>query len=157
MIGQQDYTFVPQVISFPAYVVCNSAIDKFEVNANSGNGTGWHYLYKFKPKIRGEVKILFKGTTNGTTIRLSRSNYVIRNLTNGSNILDQKLYANLDDNNNNFSFESNISLLKDNEYAIAIKSTNSIYSQIVNVTVCNIYAATKITTKTIPNQIVEIN
>ena len=157
LTGQQDYTFVPQVISFPAYVICNSAIGEFTVNANSGNGTGWHYLYKFKPKIRGEIKILFRGTTDSTTFRLSRSNYVIRNLTNGSNILDQKLYANLDDNSNNFNSESNISLLKDNEYAIAIKSTNSIYSQIVNVTVCNIYAATEITTKTIPNQIVEIN
>lgn len=157
LTGQQDYIFVPQVISFPAYVVCNSAIGEFKVNANSGNGTGWHYLYKFKPKIRGEVKILFKGTTNSTTIRSSRSNYVIRNLTNGSNILDQKLYANLDDDSNNFSFESNIPLLKDNEYAIAIKNTNSSFSQTVNITVCNIYTATKITTQTIPNQIVEIN
>lgn len=157
MTGQQDYVFVPQTIAFPAYVVCNSAIGEFKVNANSGNGTGWHYLYKFKPKIRGEVKILFRGTTNSTTIRLSRSNYVIRNLTNGSNILDQKLYANLDDGSNNFSSESNISLLKDNEYAIAIKNTNSSFSQTVNITTCNIYATTEVKTKTIPNQIVKIN
>lgn len=157
LTGQQDYVFVPQAITFPAYVVCNSAISEFKVNANSGDGTGWYYLYKFKSKIRGEVKILFRGTTNSITIRLSRSNYVIRNLTNGSNILDQKLYANLDDGSNNFSSESNISLLKDNEYAIAIKNTNSSFSQTVNITTCNIYATTEVKTKTIPNQIVKIN
>ena len=155
LAGQQEYQLVAQAISHPAYVICNSAIGNYIISASSGNNTGWKYLYKFKAKLNGEITILFRGETNKTD-RISISNYVIRNLTNKSNVIDSIFYYNQDSENQLFSYQNNIPVLKDNEYVIAIKNTNS-GSQRANITTCNIYATTKITTKIIPNQIVEIN
>lgn len=154
LAGQQEYQFVAQAISYPAYVICNSAIGNYTINTESGNMTGWKYLYKFKAKLNGEINVLFRGETNKTA-RISVSNYVIRNLTNKSNVLDLTFYYNQDSENLLFSYENNIPLLKDNEYVIAIKSTES-GSQRAYIRTCNIYATTKLITKTISNQIVEI-
>lgn len=155
LAGHQEYQLVAQAISYPAYVICNSAIGNYTINASIGNNTGWKYLYKFKAKLNGEITILFRGKTNKTA-QISVSNYVIQNLTNKSNVIDSIFYYNQDSENQLFRYQNNIPVLKDNEYVIAIKGTNSA-SQRANITTCNIYATTKITTKTIPNQIVEIN
>ena len=153
LTGQQEYTLIAQASSYPAYVVCNSAIGEYKVNYT----TGMKYLYKFKTKLTGQITILFSGSTDATTTCLSSTNYVIQNLTNGSRNLDLRLYANTTGSNTTtFKYEDNIVLLKNNEYAIAIEPTNS-GTQTINVTTCNIYAAIEITAKTISNQIVEIN
>lgn len=159
LTGQQQYTLISQSVAHTPYFICDSAIGNYEVKKNQT-----YSLTKFKPLISGTVKLYCKGTAGKSylmesgQLALWNTYFKVKNLTTNAEIYSNAVYG-ISNNDNNFSREHDIDIIKDNIYEIYLKGSDSnrISSQNNTISLLNIYAATEITSKTIPNQIVKIN
>lgn len=156
---QQRYTLVSQTIAHTPYFVCDSALGDYQVKKGQTNS-----LIKFKPLMDGSVKLYCKGTAGKSYISeegrkvLWNTYFQVKNLTTGANTYTNAIYG-ISNSNNSFSREYEIVIMKDNIYEIYLEGYESGTTATQNNTISllNFYAATEITSKTIPNQIVEIN
>lgn len=159
LTGQQLYLLIPQSVAHTPYFVCDSALGNYQVRKNET-----YSLIKFKPFIDGTVKLYCKGTAGKSykmdsgQLALWNTFFKVKNLTTNVEIYSNAIYG-TSNSNNSFSREDNIDIIKNNNYEIYLEGydSNKISSQNNTISLLNIYAATEITTKTIPNQIVEIN
>lgn len=159
LTGQQLYLLTPQSVAYTPYFVCDSALGDYQVRKNET-----YSLIKFKPLLDGTVKLYCKGTAGKSyemesgQLALWNTFLRIKNLTTNVEVYSNAIYG-TSNNNNSFSRESNIDIIKNNNYEIYLEGTNSgrVSTQNNTISLLNFYAATEITTKTIPNQIVKIN
>lgn len=159
LTGQQLYLLTPQSVAHTPYFVCDSAIGNYKVEKNQT-----YSLTKFKPLMNGTVKLYCKGTAGKSylmesgQLALWNTYFKVKNLTTNVEIYSNAVYG-ISNNDNSFSREHDIDIIKNNNYEIYLEGSNSnrISSQNNTISLLNIYAATEITSKTIPNQIVKIN
>lgn len=159
LTGQQLYLLIPQSVAHTPYFVCDSALGNYQVRKNET-----YSLIKFKPLIDGTVKLYCKGTAGKSykmdsgQLALWNTFFKVKNLTTNVEIYSNAIYG-TSNSNNSFSREDNIDIIKNNNYEIYLEGydSNKISSQNNTISLLNIYAATEVATKTIPNQIVKIN